>query len=205
MSPAEAALKAIRSYPEVSDVSAVGPSGGSTSSRQATSPRRDRASGRVFFAAVAGAVAMYFFDPKSGNGRRARLAERSLSTVRHTSARARRTARHLATEVIGRVQRRIHRHPYHAPDERTFLDHVETELFRDSQVPKGRINLDVEDGVLVLRGQLDNPQQIALVEERVFAIPGVEGVASLLHLPGTPAPNKASAIRAKPADLRPAH
>ena len=151
----------------------------------------------MLFAAVAGATAMYFFDPKTGSGRRACAAERTASRVRHATNRTMRTARHLAAEAAGRVQEAIHRHPYRAIDERTFLDHVETELFRLREIPKGRINLDVEKGVLVLRGQLDTPEQIALVEERVFAISGVEGVASFLHVPGTPAPNKATALRAK--------
>ena len=143
-----------------------------------------------------GAAAMYLADPDRGAGRRAALAQQTVGLLRHGTLRAIRSARHLAAEADGSFQRLTHRHPYHAVDDRAFLDHVETELFRLPEIPKGRINLDVEKGVLVLRGQLDTPEQIALVEQRVFAIEGVEGVASYLHLPGTPAPNKASALTA---------
>lgn len=153
--------------------------------------------GRLLAAASAGAALMYVLDPERGAARRARLAERTLSTVRHGGRRALRIGHHLTAEAGGLVLRLIHVHPYRAVDDRTFLDHVETELLGHPDVPKGRINVDVEKGVVVLRGQLDSPDQIALVERRVRAIPGVRGVTSFLHVAGTPAPNKAAALRAK--------
>jgi BON domain len=155
--------------------------------------------GRLLAAASAGAALMYVLDPDRGAARRARLAEGTLSTVRHGGRRALRITHHLTAEAGGLLQRLIHVHPYRAVDERTFLDHVETELLGHPDVPKGRINLDVENGVVTLRGQLDSPDQIARVERRTRAISGVCGFTSFLHVAGTPAPNKAAALRANGA------
>jgi osmotically-inducible protein OsmY len=76
-------------------------------------------------------------------------------------------------------------------DDLTLRDRVESEVFRNPDLPKGRINFDVESGVVTIRGQVDNAYQIANVEKAVLKVPGVAGVENLLHVAGTPAPNKA--------------
>jgi osmotically-inducible protein OsmY len=45
--------------------------------------------------------------------------------------------------------------------------------------------------VVTVRGQVDNAFQIANIEKAVLKVPGVVGVENLLHVDGTPAPNKA--------------
>ena len=69
-------------------------------------------------------------------------------------------------------------------------------MFRDPTIPKGRINVNAENGVIELRGQLDSADQIERIAARVRQVPGVLDVANLMHLPGTPAPNKEAALRA---------
>ena len=76
-------------------------------------------------------------------------------------------------------------------DEVALKQRVESEIFRDPQVPKGDINLDVRGGVVVLRGQVKQPEQIEVLERDVRRVPGVGRVENLLHVEGTPAPNKA--------------
>ena len=78
-------------------------------------------------------------------------------------------------------------------DDLTLRDRVESEVFRNPDLPKGQINIDVESGVVTIRGQVDNAYQIANVEKAVMKVPGVAGVENLLHVDGTPAPNKAQA------------
>jgi osmotically-inducible protein OsmY len=73
-------------------------------------------------------------------------------------------------------------------DDATLAHKVETELFRDPDVPKGKININAEDGVVVLRGQVPHPEDIDKIEQKVRHIPGVHGVENLLHLPHTPPP-----------------
>ena len=60
-------------------------------------------------------------------------------------------------------------------------------MFRDPDIPKGRININAEGGVIVLRGELERPEQINAVEAAVRRVAGVRDVENLLHLPGTPA------------------
>jgi osmotically-inducible protein OsmY len=77
------------------------------------------------------------------------------------------------------------------PDDATLADRVETEVFRDSDVPKGRMNVNVENGIVVVRGTVDDQALISTIERRIQRIPGVAGVRNLLHLTGTPAPTSA--------------
>ena len=78
------------------------------------------------------------------------------------------------------------------PDDLTLLDRVESQVFSDPTIPKGDINVMVVDGRAVLRGQVSQPQ-IGAIEAAVRKVVGVKDVENLLHPPGTPAPNKASA------------
>jgi osmotically-inducible protein OsmY len=64
-------------------------------------------------------------------------------------------------------------------------------------VPKGKININVEHGVAVLRGQLDQPEQIRDLEDAARKVPGIKDVESLLHLPNTPPANTQAAMDAE--------
>jgi osmotically-inducible protein OsmY len=91
----------------------------------------------------------------------------------------------------------------HAPDIREALDDatlarkVESEVFRDPNIPKGSINVNVEDGVAVLRGEVERSTMILEIEAAVRRIPDVLDVQNLLHRPGELAPNKAEAMSAE--------
>lgn len=147
----------------------------------------------VLTGAIAGAAAVYFFDPERGHARRAMLADwvgaqlrRGWHTVNQLGTR---TSSSAAAFPQRMVQLRSMR-PRPA-DNLTLRDRVESEVFRNSDLPKGQINFDVESGVVTIRGQVDNAYQIANVEKAVLKVPGVAGVENLLHVNGTPAPNKA--------------
>jgi hypothetical protein len=75
-------------------------------------------------------------------------------------------------------------------DDVTITRKVETEIFRDDKVKKGKISVNTADGVVWLRGEAKNPEQVKELEARTKAIPEVKRVENLLHLPKTPAPNK---------------
>ena len=147
----------------------------------------------VLTGAIVGAAATYFFDPERGRARRTLLADwvgararRGWSTVNQLGAR---TSSSAAAFPQRMVQLRSMR-PRPA-DDLTLRDRVESEVFRDDELPKGQINFDVESGVVTVRGQVDNAYQIANVEKAILKVPGVAGVENLLHVDGTPAPNKA--------------
>ena len=76
------------------------------------------------------------------------------------------------------------------PNDATLVQRVESQIMRGQEVPKGAININAEDGVVVLRGELDRPEQIRDLEGAARHVKGVRGVRNLLHLHGTPAPNK---------------
>jgi osmotically-inducible protein OsmY len=74
------------------------------------------------------------------------------------------------------------------PDDARLTAKVESELYRDDDVPKGAININVEFGKVVLRGEVESPELIEELVVRTRAIEGVSDVESLLHVPGEPAP-----------------
>ena len=75
-------------------------------------------------------------------------------------------------------------------DDKTLARKVETELFRDSDAPKGSVNVNVADGVVQLRGQVKHPADVKALEARARAVPEVRDVDNLLHLPKTPSPTR---------------
>ena len=65
---------------------------------------------------------------------------------------------------------------------------MESELFRDEHDVKGAVNVNAQEGVVQLRGQLPSLDLIDALVERTRKIHGVKDVENLLHTPGTEAP-----------------
>jgi BON domain len=72
-------------------------------------------------------------------------------------------------------------------DDVTITRKVESELFRDSRVNKGKVSVNTADGVVSLRGEAKTPELIKELEAKAREIPEVQDVENLLHLPKTPA------------------
>ena len=142
------------------------------------------------------AVMTYFFDPDNGKARRIKVVERSGHLTRTASKRVGREARYVFNTVSARTRRVLSQEQPEFADGNTLLDRVESELFADRSIPHGRLNFEVEGTRVILRGELDSADEMFKVEGAVRRVPGVTEVQSLLHLPGTPAPNKASALAA---------
>jgi osmotically-inducible protein OsmY len=70
----------------------------------------------------------------------------------------------------------------------TLARKVETEIFRDPEVPKGQIDVNAEGGVVILRGEVERPELIKDLEEKTRSVQGVKDVENLLHTPDTEAP-----------------
>lgn len=139
-------------------------------------------------AGAAGLAAMYLLDPDRGRRRRAMLRDRTAGTARRISTVGERTQRKVASDLYGVGQKVSHpgMTQEDPANDATLAQKVMTELFRDPDVPKGSINVNAENGVIQLRGQVERPELILEVEGRVRRIPGVLEVENLLHLPGTP-------------------
>jgi osmotically-inducible protein OsmY len=146
----------------------------------------------ALFSAAAGAAASYFLDPLSGRRRRHTTRDRAASLTRRGAHRGRRFARHALSEGVGRAKRLANSLPHEEPelDDTTLAHKVESILFRDRDVPKGRINVNAENGVVFLRGEVDGADLLQTLESRVRKVKGVKGVENLLHVPGQSPPDR---------------
>jgi osmotically-inducible protein OsmY len=139
-----------------------------------------------------GAALTYFFDPDQGRRRRAMAQDRVAAFFRRRARASERLGRSVSAQAEGYVQKAKHleEEPKPQPDDVTLTRKVETEIFRDAEIPKGQINVNAENGKIYLRGEVDKPELITDLEERTRKVQGVQEVENLLHLPGTEAPTK---------------
>jgi osmotically-inducible protein OsmY len=166
---------------------------GSARTRIKTSRRpAPRAAGPgVAAGAVAGAAGAYFLDPQSGKRRRHVAFDRARSLMRKGAAEGERKARHAAGAAKGAA--------YEAggagdgaeelPDP-DLANKVRTEIFRDADAPKGEVNVNAENGVVYLRGEIASRDRIDALVGAAREVEGVRDVVSLLHPPDEPAPVK---------------
>jgi osmotically-inducible protein OsmY len=144
----------------------------------------------LFLGAAIGAAAAHFLDRESGARRRNVLRDQALAKARKGKQEAVRQAEHVAGKAKGAAVEAVPSMPgREEPDDVTLAHKVETEIFRDAAAPKGDVSVDVQKGVVNLRGTVDDEQWIARLAEQAEQVDGVKGVNNLLHRPGTPAPS----------------
>ena len=51
------------------------------------------------------------------------------------------------------------------------------------RVPKGQVDVNAEDGVVFLRGEVESPDLVAELEKATRKVHGVREVENLLHTP----------------------
>ncbi|MEO9005842.1 MAG: BON domain-containing protein [Candidatus Dormibacter sp.] len=163
--------------------------------RQAQKRLRARRGGpnpvSILAGAIGGAALFYFLDPQRGAGRRAQAKDQILATIRRVNDNLGQLGSRAGANANGFSRKMVHlRSAGASVDDLTLRDRVESEIFRDPNLPKGRLNLDVESAVVTVRGEVDNALQIASIEKAVLKVRGVNGVENLMHVQGTPAPNK---------------
>jgi osmotically-inducible protein OsmY len=121
---------------------------------------------RLRYAALGAALA-YFFDPQNGRARRKETIKRFVR---------------LSQRQRGRLTARAQ------PDDVTLARQVESEIFGDADVPKGQINVNAEEGKVVLRGEVESAEMIEELVSKARKVQGVQEVENLLHMPGQAAP-----------------
>jgi osmotically-inducible protein OsmY len=143
-------------------------------------------------AGAVGALLAFFLDKDNGRRRRKLAVDRTGGFLRRRVRQARRAGRIAAAELYGVAMKATHlrERPKPQPDDASLARKVETEIFRPAEVPKGKINVNAENGVVYLRGEADTPEMINDLVEQTRKVQGVRDVRSLLHLPGTPARTK---------------
>ena len=140
-------------------------------------------------ALAAGVALAFLLDPRSGKRRRHLVRDRTTAAFRRRAHRVERQAHYEAGKVVGLAHAITHREQA-APelDDVSLVRKVESELFRDRTLPKGQISINADRGIVVLRGQLEDVQQIERIEREVRKVAGVHDVENLLHPPTVPAP-----------------
>jgi osmotically-inducible protein OsmY len=113
--------------------------------------------------AAAGAAATHFLDPANGRRRRNQAKGKVATAVSHAT-------------------------PSPDLDDVGLARKVETVIFRDADAPKGQVSIDVQAGVVYLRGSVADESWINRLADGAQQVDGVKGVKNLLHRPGTPAP-----------------
>jgi hypothetical protein len=157
-------------------------------------PRLKKRSARELAAiaapALAAGVALEFLlDPRSGRRRRQLVRDRTTAAFRRRARRIERQVHYKQGKVVGLAHTITHRGQA-APelDDVSLVRKVESEPFRDRTIPKGRISINADSGIVVLRGQLEDYEQIQRIEREVRKVAGVCDVENLLHSPAVPAP-----------------
>ena len=64
---------------------------------------------------------------------------------------------------------------------------VASEVFQDKDIPKDKLNVNVENGVVFLRGELPDRELMDKLVARARRVEGVQGVENLTHLAGSSA------------------
>ena len=151
--------------------------------RKHEEPRTKR--GRLLLVGTAiGVVLARLFDPVSGRRRRALVRDRGAAMFPRGGRKAKRLARYAASYARGNAKRAAHvREQPKDLDDATLADKVRTVIFRPADVPKGQINVNVQEGVVQLRGEVPRSEMIDDLEAQVRSIQGVREVENLLHLP----------------------
>jgi osmotically-inducible protein OsmY len=136
-----------------------------------------------------GALLAYFFDPRNGRGRRHQFRDRTLARVRSGGRKVAHVGRGVAAETYGVAQKA--QHLKEAPkdfDDATLADKVRSQVLRDPDLPKGQINVNAQNGVVQLRGEVPRPELIDELVSQTRKVQGVRDVENLLHTPGEEAP-----------------
>ena len=133
-----------------------------------------------------GALIAYFFDPQNGKLRRHVTYDRTTAFFRRRGGVA---ARSVASHAYGVSQKAQHlREEPKEFDDATLANKVRSEALRGDEIPAGDISVNVQNGVVQLRGQVQRPDLVTTLVERTRKVQGVVDVENLLHTPGTEAP-----------------
>jgi osmotically-inducible protein OsmY len=134
---------------------------------------------RRFRLLALGAALSYFFDPENGKRRRKVTADRLAALTRRHGGRLMKGTGSQA-HALKQKATHLREEPKPQPDDVTLARKVETEIFRDAEVPKGKINVNAENGKVVLRGEVDSPEMIEDLVSKARKVQGVQDVESLL-------------------------
>ncbi len=153
-----------------------------------------RRTGRFALWGSAGALLAYLFDPQSGRGRRNKMKDQLQAKVRRTGERIDKKGRYIEGKLEGAAHTVTSSGGTPPADDKALADKIKSEILGGEEFAGHQVLVDAADGVVALRGELKRPEQIKDLEAAVRKVPGVRDVENLVHLPGTPAPNKQDSL-----------
>jgi len=139
-----------------------------------------------------GAAAAYFLDNESGNRRRKIAADKAGRFKREGAGTVTSAAQAAGAQAKGVAAKAQHvaTGGDDAPgDDNTLKSKIESEVFRAADAPKGSVDVSVANGIVELRGQVDDQAQSQALEMKIRMVSGVKDVRNMLHLPGETPPN----------------
>jgi osmotically-inducible protein OsmY len=153
-------------------------SGRASASRSSGSSKKG-----VAAAGAAGVAGAYFLDPKEGTRRRHIVRDRALALFRKGTDRARQQASYRKGQAEGKVEalKSKARPEKDGANDQTLAERVKSEIFQPADAPKGSVSVNVERGVVYLRGEVPKDRDVAELVKRANSVDGVNGVESLLH------------------------
>ncbi|TMB91501.1 MAG: BON domain-containing protein [Chloroflexi bacterium] len=139
----------------------------------------------LVFGAAAGGLAVYLLDPDRGRSRRSELVQRGGGIARRIQRKGERSVRYAASQAEGLQQKASHRTVEdQSPTDERLRERVHSQLFRDPNLPKGDLNINVEHGKVVLRGHVADEEMRRRVEAEARRIDGVDAIENLIRISG---------------------
>jgi hypothetical protein len=131
-----------------------------------------------------GAGAAYLFDPRQGKRRRHVLRDRTAAVMRRGARLGVRKARFAGGHLRGLVAitRRLFTRPTPATDDVTVAQRIRSDALRDVGIATSDVEIEVEDGVVTLRGSVESRPLADDLVARVGKVPGVRDVAAMLRV-----------------------
>ena len=129
------------------------------------------------------AVAMYLLDPDRGRSRRAKLSDQAAALARKAEEKARAQAEYQKGVVQGLAHDLTE--PFRPEpdfDDQTLRQKVKSQAIGRWDGPKNDVEVDVDNGVVTLKGNVD-PEKVDRLIRLVKGIPGVASVNDQLSVP----------------------
>ena len=149
---------------------------------------------KLLFGAAIGAATAWFMDPNDGARRRNVTRDKAMKYLRRGLGQAERQASYVGHTIKGKATAAAPGTGRSPAGERlndpALQAKIESEVFRGAEEPKGKVSVNVEDGIAYLRGEVEDRATAERLREATASVEGVRGVENLLHLPGEPAPTK---------------
>lgn len=146
-------------------------------------PTKTKATGAFLAGAAVGAAAEYLLDPADGKRRRHMARDQGLAKMRRSSREVEKKARYSAGKAQGvAAEATPPGRDASELNDPSLKAKVESELFKPAGAPKGSVDVNVEDHVVFLRGEVESEDQQQSLVSRAKEIDGVTAVESRLSV-----------------------